>query len=370
MENQENDSSDEVLAYKAESPDEKALVGAARDVGYAFLERKRNSLTFDLLGKTITFELLHMLPFDSTRKRMSIVVRRPSPWNDVVIYSKGADNIIFERLAEGQDSLIERTRRHIEEYSNEGLRTLLLAQRVLSESEYDQWAEGYQKASTSIENRDEQMEAAEDYIERGLSLLGATAIEDKLQEDVPDCIASLRAAGIKLWVLTGDKLETAINIGFAASLLTRTMTLWTIRGGFPKDVVGKFLLAAGGILGYELVNGEDLDDTDVVVPPEQESQQTLHALVIDGLALKHILDHPRARRYLLRVSTFCQSVICCRVSPLQKAQVVHFVKRGHRTVCLAIGDGANDVSMIQEADVGVAIAGKEGSLSFPQFEVI
>lgn len=348
------------LRYKAESPDENALVSAARDVGYAYLGRRRNFLDLDILGKQNEFELLQLFPFDSTRKRMSVIVRRFAPWNDIVLYSKGADNVILERLSSGQQTLVSQTKRHLEEYSNEGLRCLLLGFKKISEKNYNEWEERYRMASTTMEDRDEQIEAVQDEMERNLTLIGSTAIEDKLQDQVPECIASLREAGIKVWVLTGDKLETAINIGFAANLLTSSMTLWTVRGGYPKDVVRTFLIAAGGILGKDLVDVDrDFNMTDVVINPEGEDIVD-HALVIDGLALKHIFDNQRTKRYLLRIAKVCCSVVCCRVSPLQKAQVVHFVKKGEKAACLAIGDGANDVSMIQEADVGVAIAGKEG----------
>lgn len=226
-------------------------------------------------------------------------------------------------------------------------------------------------------------------LEVNLELVGATAIEDKLQEEVPEVIASLRQAGMRVWVLTGDKLETAINIGFSSNLLTTSMQLWRVRGtAEAEEAIEIFFAAASAILGRDIsahgpssrkamraaagldeegegdegVDGEPLgEDFDPLTRGYGPgSGEVVHALVVDGLALKHILDDARATRYLLRVAAICRSVICCRVSPLQKAQVVHLVRRGHRSVCLSIGDGANDVSMLQEADVGVAITGEEG----------
>ncbi|KAI8054207.1 hypothetical protein BDF22DRAFT_742133 [Syncephalis plumigaleata] len=337
----------ERILYRAESPDEDALVSAARDVGFTFLGRRRNELFIDVLGRMFTFELLNVLPFDSTRKRMSVIVRRPAPWNDIVLYCKGADNVILERLASNQDDIINQTSDHLDSYSRDGLRVLLLAYKEISEEEYADWQKGYHVASTSINNRDALLNACAEEIETNLTLIGATAIEDRLQENVPQVIASLRHAGMKVWVLTGDKLETAINIGYSCSLLTQEMHLWTIRGDkSARQTIDEFIRVARQVIAEE--------GTDLLHPTREQ------ALVIDGQALKEVLDDTRARRYLLSMSTRCRSVICCRVSPLQKAQVVHLIRKGRHAITLAIGDGANDVSMIQTANIGVAIAGKEG----------
>ncbi|RKP10485.1 hypothetical protein THASP1DRAFT_12761 [Thamnocephalis sphaerospora] len=343
---EDSGASESRIRYRAESPDEDALVSAARDVGFAFLGRRRNELIVDIFGRTHNFELLNLLPFDSTRKRMSVIVRRPAPWNDIVLYIKGADNVIFERLAPGQDTLIAQTNVQLEGYSRDGLRVMLLGCKRIAQDDYDDWLRGYQAASTSMVGRDALLNACAEEIEQGLTLIGATAIEDKLQDEVPDVIASLRRAGIKVWVLTGDKLETAINIGYSCNLLTHEMQLWTVRGGSEaSETVEEFIRIAKRVM-----------TSNVAEDPEHREQ----ALVIDGQALKDVLDNPRSRRYLLSMSTRCRSVICCRVSPLQKAQVVHLVRKGRRAITLAIGDGANDVSMIQTANIGVAITGQEG----------
>ncbi|CAG8523705.1 7802_t:CDS:2 [Cetraspora pellucida] len=339
------------LVYKAESPDEAALVSAAKNVGFAFLGRTTESMTIDIFGQEHVFDILNVLEFNSSRKRMSIIVRRPEQLGGgIVLFCKGADNIIFERLANGQEELIEKTSADIDDFSNEGLRTLTLAYRVLNESYYNSWSSKYQEASTSIHDRSSRIDACSDEIERELILLGATAIEDKLQEGVPDCIASLRSAGIKIWVLTGDKLETAINIGFAAHLLTKEMRLWIVKG--KKDTVIKQFenVYASLISG----NVEQKDDMEPVHPDDT------HAFIIDGSALTHLLDDEKARQKILELSDRFHSVICCRVSPLQKALVVELVRTGKRSTTLAIGDGANDVSMIQAANVGVGISGQEG----------
>ena len=201
------------------------------------------------------------------------------------------------------------------------------------------WAAKYKKASSTIHNRDEQIEEVCDQIERSLTLMGGTAIEDKLQEGVPDTIAVLAKAGIKIWVLTGDKVETAINIGFACNLLTKDMLLISVNAHDAEDTLSQ------------------LRRSQLEVDEKAESQQC--ALVIDGESLKYALD-PAHSEELLALCVKCKAVICCRVSPMQKAKVVHLVKKGLKVMTLAIGDGANDVSMIQEANVGVGISGEEG----------
>ncbi|KAK9721631.1 hypothetical protein K7432_003259 [Basidiobolus ranarum] len=353
-----------LFAYRAESPDESALVSAARDLGFSFLGRSKNLMTIDILGEEMEFELLHILEFNSTRKRMSVIVRRPAPWNDLVLLTKGADNIIFERLADGQSNLVNSTAQHIDSFSNDGLRTLCLAYRPLTEEFYQQWAKQLQEASTSLDNRDGEVEKCYEKIEVELILIGATAIEDKLQENAPECILALRQAGIKIWVLTGDKMQTAINIGFACNLLTNDMQLWTIKGDSKESAKKEFYDVVASIRGdkEDHLSGTSYFES---LPLPRRSlnlhrSNMVHAMVIEGSALKHLLEDTECRTQLLEITPLCRSVICCRVSPLQKAQIVHMVKKGRKAVCLAIGDGANDVSMIQAADVGVAIAGEEG----------
>ncbi|CAI2168723.1 5752_t:CDS:2 [Funneliformis geosporum] len=345
------------IIYKAESPDEAALVAAAKNVGFAFLSRTTNTLTIDILGKEHTFEILNILEFNSTRKRMSVIVRRPDELGGgIVLFCKGADNVIMERLAKGQEEFVEVTNQDIEDFSNDGLRTLTLSYRDLNEAQYNSWSRKYNEASSSLTDRSEKIDAVSELIEKELILLGATAIEDKLQEGVPDCIASLREAGIKVWVLTGDKLETAINIGFAAQLLTKEMRLWIVRGSKKESVMKQFNDVAGSLIGDQNVK-RFTEDREEIQPV---SEGEVHAFVVDGAALAHLLDDDTVRQQLIQLSNVFHSVICCRVSPLQKAMVVELIRRGKKSTTLAIGDGANDVSMIQAANVGIGISGQEG----------
>lgn len=201
---------DKELTYKAQSPDEEALVSAARDVGFTFIKRVEDKLEVDILGTSKCFRVLHILEFDSFRKRMSIIVQKEGD-DEVILLCKGADSVIFDRInrPEGDDAesvqyrkMLQMTDEHLEMFANEGLRTLCLAYKIISTKEYISWAEEYEHAQSLMENRDAEVAKVAALIEEDLILIGATAIEDKLQEGVPECIATLGKAGIKIWVLT------------------------------------------------------------------------------------------------------------------------------------------------------------------------
>jgi len=200
------------LEYKAESPDEAALVGAARDVGFPFVGKHKDTIDIEVLGQPERFTYLKTLEFTSTRKRMSVIVRASD--GRIILYCKGADSVIYERLAADVDpALKEKTTKDMDFFANGGLRTLCIGYRVLEEDEFLRWLRTYEAAQSTIENRDEAIESAAAEVEHSLQILGATALEDKLQEGVPEAIELLHRAGIKLWILTGDKLQTAIEIG-------------------------------------------------------------------------------------------------------------------------------------------------------------
>ncbi|KAK9241216.1 hypothetical protein V1525DRAFT_334783 [Lipomyces kononenkoae] len=346
-----------VLEFKAQSPDEAALVGTARDVGFTLIGRTQRGVILDIQGHIQEYNVLTTLEFNSTRKRMSAIVRMPED-NRIVLFCKGADSVIYSRLRKGgQDDLKESTAEHLEQYANEGLRTLCIAQRVLTEEEYMLWSREYDEAAAALVDREEKMEIAADRIERELTLLGGTAIEDRLQDGVPDAISLLADAGIKLWVLTGDRVETAINIGFSCNLLNTDMELLVFQvsaeGGLQEaeqklmDYMSQYFQLKGTVEELEAAKKDHS-------PPDPT-----YALVIDGDALKLVLDESLKMRFLLLCKQ-CKAILCCRVSPAQKAAVVKMVKNGLGVMTLAIGDGANDVAMIQAADIGVGIAGEEG----------
>jgi len=207
---EQSDTAQEGYIYQASSPDEGALVKGAASLGYVFTTRRPKSVTIRVGDEEREFDLLNICEFNSTRKRMSVVVRTPE--GQIKLYTKGADTVILERLS-GNNPYVDYTLNQLEEYATEGLRTLCLATRDIPEDEYVRWNKLYEKAATSLTNRAAELDKVAEMIEKDLFLLGATAIEDKLQDGVPDTIHTLAQANIKLWVLTGDKFETAVNIG-------------------------------------------------------------------------------------------------------------------------------------------------------------
>ncbi|KAL6070245.1 Phospholipid-transporting ATPase [Balamuthia mandrillaris] len=335
------------LLYKASSPDEEALCKGATANGVTFLSRKSNQTIVDIDGEKVTYEILTMMEFTSDRRRMSVIVRFPD--GAIKLLSKGADSVMYERLASGDDELKKRTMEALDQFSMEGLRTLVYAEKELTEEEYEAFAEEYHEAETLIQGREEAVDAVCDKIERDLQIVGCSAIEDKLQHGVPEAIHYLLEANIRVWVITGDKQATAINIGYSSRLLTRDMHLIKINAESAEQFIEQLNEAASL---NNIASSYQTEGGNSSTPPKL-------ACVIDGTSLKFALrDYPDE---FYNFITTCASVVCCRVTPLQKAKVVKLIKEKSKSVCLSIGDGANDVSMIQEANIGVGIYGKEGN---------
>ncbi|XP_025157791.1 phospholipid-transporting ATPase ID isoform X5 [Harpegnathos saltator] len=356
------------IEYQAQSPDEAALVSAARNFGFVFKERSPNSITIEVMGKKEIYELLCILDFNNVRKRMSVILRKDG---HLRLYCKGADNVIYERLKKDSDEIMAKTLDHLNKFAGEGLRTLCLSVRDLDESFFNNWKQRHQEAALSQENRDDKLDAIYEEIEKDMSLLGATAIEDKLQDGVPQTIANLGVAGIKLWVLTGDKQETAINIGYSCQLLTDDLTDVFVVDATTYDGVETQLMRYLDTIkttstqqNRPTLSIVTFSDTEYNPSRDEQDEHEMEhstgfALVINGHSLVHAL-HPKLEHLFLEVSSQCKAVICCRVTPLQKAMVVELIKKNKSAVTLAIGDGANDVSMIKTAHIGVGISGQEG----------
>ncbi|XP_065489591.1 phospholipid-transporting ATPase VD isoform X1 [Caloenas nicobarica] len=357
------------LCYEAESPDEAALVHAARAYKCILQSRTPDRVTVDFAGLgSLTFQLLHILPFDSVRKRMSVVVRHPVS-SKVVVYTKGADSVMMDLLRTvsedtknsemEQKKIKERTQKHLDDYARRGLRTLCVAKKVMSDSEYAEWLNHHFLAETSIDNREELLLESAIRLETELTLLGATGIEDRLQEGVPDTIQALRKAGIKIWMLTGDKRETAVNIAYACKLLEPDDRIFTLRSQ-SRDacalVMNKIL---EGIQNTSAKKRPSHKLGSVSASPPTQTPGFSAGLVIDGRTLEHVL-HDSLQNIFLELTEKCRAVVCCRATPLQKSVLVRLVRNKLKAMTLAVGDGANDVSMIQVADIGVGISGQEG----------
>ncbi|KAH7429659.1 hypothetical protein KP509_09G060500 [Ceratopteris richardii] len=380
-----------VIEYQAESPDEQALVTAAAFYGYILLERSTRHVLIEVQGVVQRYDLLGIHEFDSVRKRMSVVIRFPD--RSIKVLLKGADTAVLDLVtkytvfaatsaAERRSaSVLSSTISHIEDYAKAGLRTLVLASKQLSEADYYDWESRVAQSNTALgSNRVILLRKVAESLERDLDLLGATAVEDKLQDGVPETIAALREAGMKVWVLTGDKQETAISIGFACNLLTHDMEQIIINASTAsgcrdeisramahiqkhKDLStqvcnGKLLespqsspLSSTAILSTSLkahlhTNGRKIQENSTLC---SDSSPSL-ALIIDGNTLLHALSEELEQK----------AVICCRVAPSQKSNIVSLVKEKAQEMTLAIGDGANDVPMLQKAHVGIGLSGQEG----------
>ena len=399
------------IEYECESPDENALVSAAKEMGIVCHTRTTGGVTLTELQTDGTrveeeYAILHVLGFSSDRKRMSVICRNTRT-NKIMLFCKGADSVIMKRLRTGvkdrstrsyQDSEQTRspdieaeTTKHLSKFAQLGLRTLCIAYREVEDDEFLEWQKMYKKAKMSLNKRKELVEATASMMEDKLTLLGASAIEDRLQDGVPEAIHSLSSAGINIWMLTGDKLETAINIGHSCRLLSARQEIFTVQVEHEENVT------TGSQSAYrasrQRVYEQLIAVKTAVMRDKKKSSKTTpspeYGLVIEGVALGIAMsgayidsvETPGTKVKLdtvfEEVSTFCKTVICCRVSPLQKALVTRMVQSDGNKVTLAVGDGANDVGMIQAADIGVGINGLEGmqavlasDVSIPQFRFL
>ena len=368
------------IILSASNPDEAALVYAAQHCNRTFHKRVRSTseeVTVKIEGRDVTFELLHNLEFSSVRKRSSVVVRMND--GEIMLFTKGADNIILPLLSTDADvndpQLVEETNRHLLEYVNDGLRTLLVAQAEIPKAKYEAWAMKMHEADIALEQRQEAREKAMAEIERDLKLMGATAIEDKLQGGVGGAISSLRQGGVKVWMLTGDKVGTAVNIGFSCELITKDMLALRFVGdeeGQPSEIEGRPVLPGLKQLS-KASSGEQIEMIKTHLKRLHEERLTVlefdktreACLIVDTEALSVLesgmQEDEELGRTFMKISELVKSVICARVSPKQKARIVKMVRDASPgTVTLSIGDGANDVPMIQCAHIGIGIYGLEG----------
>ncbi|XP_020405782.1 phospholipid-transporting ATPase 1 isoform X3 [Zea mays] len=348
------DSKQKLIDYQGESPDEQALAYAAASYGIVLVERTSGYIVIDVLGDRQRFDILGLHEFDSDRKRMSVIVGCPD--KTVKLYVKGADSSVFGITNNSSElDIVRATEAHLHKYSSLGLRTLVVGMRKLSQSEFEEWQLAYENASTAVLGRGNLLRSVAANIEINVNILGATGIEDKLQDGVPEAIESIRQADIKVWILTGDKQETAISIGYSCKLLTNDMTQIVINNN-SKESCQRSLVEA--LATTKKLRAASSIGTQGPLLASETSNVTL-ALIVDGNSLVYILETD-LQDELFKLATECSVVLCCRVAPLQKAGIVALIKNRTNDMTLAIGDGANDVSMIQMADVGIGISGQEG----------
>ncbi|XP_025080273.1 probable phospholipid-transporting ATPase IF isoform X3 [Pomacea canaliculata] len=324
--------------YNASSPDEKALVEACRKYGIVFHGSRNDHMEVTFQDTMKRFKVLNILEFDSIRRCMSVIVQDET--GEIHVLCKGAEIDIFEKVSSGD---LQSASKHINQFAKLGLRTLAIAKKTISRIEFETLNGALLEAKSCLQRREKKVLEVCNMVESELKLLGVTAVEDKLQKDVPETIIKLRNAGIKVWVLTGDKEETAINISYSTGHFNMGMKELHLTGNVTSDDCQIAITR----LCQTITLSDDGDE---------------YVLIIDGQSLHHVLaNHQPALRQLC---SSCVAVLCCRMSPIQKAQVVRFVKHlAGAPVTAAIGDGANDVSMIHEAHVGIGIMGKEGRMA-------
>ncbi|EFN88498.1 Probable phospholipid-transporting ATPase IF [Harpegnathos saltator] len=321
--------------YQAASADEKALVEASARCGVIFQKDTNDEMEVKVNGIASVFKKLEILEFSSERKRMSVIVKDET--GDHWLYCKGADSAVFPLIVSGK---VQEAAAHVADFSMRGLRTLVVACKKMDQLEYEQLLRDIEQARQMIgSDRATHITRAYNHIENGLTLLGVTAVEDRLQDDVQETLECLRVAGIKVWMLTGDKGETAENIAFLC-------------GHFKKGT--EVLRLMGETSGQTCFVTLTVFERKVKLEPHKQ-----YGLIIDGTSMTMTMQN--CPELLKTVGMACEAVVCCRLTPLQKSEIVHLIKNAKgRPHTAAIGDGGNDVSMIQEAHVGIGILGREG----------
>ena len=353
---QKNDDGSE--DYIAMSPDSIELVKSARLQGYALTESGTSSIKRIKLGDKDTkdMERLCLMEFSSDRKRETVIMR---DGDKIKLYIKGADSIIEERLSKDvKKEILQQCKNYVNKFSAQGFRTLFVGMKILTEEEYKVFSEKLNEANMSLEDKDKKVAEVYATVENNIFLLGTTIVEDKLQDKVPETIRDLRLGGIKIWMLTGDKMNTAYNIGLSCNLISKKMKTFSIEGIEPKK--NDKMEVINNTERQEVIQNFSKDFSKF--KGEFPSMTTLQfGILVDEKALLTINESEEMQSIFLNIAKDAEAVICCRVSPLQKSQVVKMMKSYKpKAVTLAIGDGGNDVSMIMEAHIGVGIYGEEG----------
>lgn len=350
--------------YRAESPDELALVEGAAKLNCSVLERGTVNMSTSIFGERNDYKVRAVNQFNSGRKRASLLLEKSN--GEYLLVCKGADNIMIPLCAVDAQQRKELDK-DLLDLAVKGLRTLVIAQKKIDVGTAEKWLRDYADASSSMEDRAGKLEEVAAEIEQNMELLGITAIEDKLQDEVPEVIADLAKAGIVLWMLTGDKEETAINIGRSCNLVltdTKLFMLTGIKGSTPMKegmkLYNQMLETIYKDIQAHWVDGEDPKNSGY---RDDGGRFVSIVFVLDGPSFAFFdPESEEQTEMFLYIGKAVRSVISCRLTPNQKESVVHLVKTNTKpkATCLSIGDGANDVSMILEADVGVGIYGKEG----------
>ena len=330
--------------YQASSPDEVALVKFADTLNMRLFHRTDKEIKMkDSADNIEEFEVLANFPFSSDTKRMGIILKNKKHGH-IIYYLKGAENVMMKFV---KKEYIGYIKENAENLATKGLRTLVLTQKIISKEDFEVWNREYQDAISSMENRKEKIAQTVSKLENNMDFLCVTGVEDLLQDDVANTIDNLRNAGMKVWMLTGDKVETATCISISAGIKAKNQKIFTITYDSLSDY-------------------DDRDNTEKKLAKlkelfEEYNKKIMHEphlFIIDGDSLDLALK--QCEKEFFTTAMKALSVVCCRCSPTQKRIIVKTIKKYTNARTAAVGDGGNDVAMIQEADVGIGIVGKEG----------
>lgn len=352
--------------YEAESPDEAALVNCAKGYGVSLMKRELNRVLvkWPNLEHLSEYNICATLPFDSTRKMMSVIIQEDGRH---ILLTKGADTAVFDRLRSDQSVELRQYESHVDEYATAGLRTLAFARKTMTKEEVTMVVENIHNAEKDLYESEALLQEVYSSVENDLELLGVTAIEDRLQDGVPETIRDLRRAGLAVWVLTGDKLQTAMEIGKLCNLIKGMDKLFKLDCDSRAELTQQLRSMTSYFteeLDHNRLANKSLLNCLTPELPNAAVHKPNTIMIITGKNLKWAFEeHEKGddvQSNFLKIASACEAVICCRVTPLQKSLVVEKIGNYKNVRTLAIGDGANDVSMIQAANVGIGISGKEG----------
>ncbi|KAM8953601.1 phospholipid-transporting ATPase IG [Pelodytes ibericus] len=353
-------STENACSYISSSPDEIALVNGAKKYGFTYMGIENDCMKVKNQNNEIEmFQLLHVLNFDPVRRRMSVLVKNST--GRIFLFCKGADSSMFNRVSRDE---VERIKVHVEQNAMDGYRTLCVAFKELSQEEFVKINKQLEEAKMALQEREEKLSRVFDDIEADMHLLGATAVEDRLQEQAAETIEALHAAGMKVWVLTGDKMETAKSTCYACRLFQNNTELLELTTRNVEEYERKEDRLQELLLEYHRRLVQEAPKMKSGFKRSWSGTQE-YGLIIDGSTLSLILNancsSSHYKNIFLQICQRCTAVLCCRMAPLQKAQIVKMVKNTKgNPITLSVGDGANDVSMILEAHVGIGIKGREG----------
>ncbi len=389
------------INYQSSSIDELALVNGSLDCGVTLKDKTISNIKIDFFNKfTEVWEILAILPFDSERKHMSVIAKSKIT-GEISLYSKGADEVIFCKLKQDIKSNNLKNAIEINDiFARQGLRTLVMGKKVLSPEYFANWFAEYNAILNNMNmskyEKYEELNRIFDIVEEGMTYIGSSAIEDKLQDDLPETIGLLKEANINIWMLTGDKIENSIEIAKLCGLIgDKTeyvyFTLSNVKNieEFEKLLDGIQLIDSNidpdlnrnitknsnlstsnnmnTINNGSISNKTKTNNTKITIDSliSKIAKQSLiskkYCLILDGKTLCYFERlSSKYQELFINIIVNSYSAICCRLTPKQKSQIVKILKNLGKVI-LSIGDGANDTPMIIEANIGIGISGKEGS---------